>query len=475
MSLTPAGFKKKLFNEIQTDLQNSLQETFGALNFSDESIIGQIVGINSEALSQLWDALEAVYNSQYPDTATDISLDNVCSYIGMTRQQSTATKVPIIVTGTNNLLIQAGNQIATENATASFSIDEDITISSSNFVNVLISLDVADVGSIYSVIIDNIEFSYEKESGDTNFIILENLINLINLEDIGVTANNKDNMLYIVCDDLTVSKEVFCSIDTMNIETIGSIGAATCLVRGAIITPAGSLTVIQTPIFGWSEVTNPTSGITGRNLETDNELRSRRARDIKLPGTSSLDAIQARVANVTGVTLAKILDNKTDATVGEMPPHSMQALVVGGAPVDIGNALWATKPAGIQTTGNVEVTIYDSNNDPQIIYFSRPENLYIYIQITITKDSTDNYPLDGDTKIKTGILNQIASLSVNDNVVIQSLFKSIYSVDGIDTVELLIGGSTSSTIAPTLSDENIEVGTAQVATTDINKINIIIA
>ncbi len=473
-NLTATGFKKKLFNEIQTDLQNNLRETFGALNFSDESVIGQIIGINAEAISQLWDVLEAVYNSQYPDTATGISLDNVCSVLGMTRLQSTATRVPIIVTGTNNLLIQAGNQITTENGTASFSIDEDITVSSSNFVNALLSIQDADVGSVYSVIINNIEYNYEKEDGDTNLIILNALIGLINAAEIGVTASNKDNMLYIASDDFNISREVFCSVENMDIETVSSLGKATCLVLGAILAPINSLTVIQTPIFGWSAVTNPSDGITGRNLETDNELRFRRSRDIKLPGTSSLDAIQARLSNIPGVSLVQVLTNRENTEVDGMPPHSIQALVVGGDPQNIGDELWKVIPGGIQTYGDIEVIIYDSNNKPQTMYFSRPENLYIYVQVALVFDGSGTYPADGDAKIKAGILAQITSLSVNEDVIIQSLFKSIYSVPGISNVFLTIGGSTSSTVAPTLSNTNIDVGNSQVATTDLNKINVII-
>src|SRR5260221_13941560 len=57
---------------------------------------------------------------------------------------------------------------------------------------------------------------------------------------------------------------------------------------------------------------------------------------------------------------------------GGRPPKSFEAVVQGGSDDDIANQIWLTKPAGIETFGNVNngngVPITDSQGGKQIIF-----------------------------------------------------------------------------------------------------------
>ncbi len=76
---------------------------------------------------------------------------------------------------------------------------------------------------------------------------------------------------------------------------------------GPIPVPANSLNTILTPVAGWISLTNYEAGITGREQETDTELRIRRLNSLRVQGAATVEAIRARllqeVPNVTSVTI----------------------------------------------------------------------------------------------------------------------------------------------------------------------------
>lgn len=81
---------------------------------------------------------------------------------------------------------------------------------------------------------------------------------------------------------------------------------------GPIATPLGSLTQIMTPISGWNAITNLIAGVTGRNQETDAELRLRRELSFRIGGTATVEAIRARLLqDVPGVESVRIIENIT--------------------------------------------------------------------------------------------------------------------------------------------------------------------
>lgn len=73
--LTAQGFKAKRLVDIQTDLENQLLAEFGDINLDPQSIFGQQIGVFSKVLADLWENMEDVYFSQYPNFAEGISLD----------------------------------------------------------------------------------------------------------------------------------------------------------------------------------------------------------------------------------------------------------------------------------------------------------------------------------------------------------------------------------------------------------------
>ena len=108
--LTPEGFQAKRLPDVKADLEARLVDAFGDPDLREESVFGQLVGIHSELAALLWALAEDVYASQYPDTATGVSLDHVASLTGIVRIPATPTQVNAVAYGTPNTFLPAGRE-----------------------------------------------------------------------------------------------------------------------------------------------------------------------------------------------------------------------------------------------------------------------------------------------------------------------------------------------------------------------------
>lgn len=463
MTLTPTGLDIKTFDEVKASIESALISKFGTINLSDSSVFSQFSGIFAEREALLWQALEEVYNSFYPDTATGASLDGVCQLIGVTRLASTATIVDVMITGRNQVVITTGSEATALGINATFANIADVLITNENCLS--INIDVTNTALLsYKVTINNIEYTV---AGGTLDFIIDSLVTAINTSGQTFTAIKFNGKLEISTSDGNFIK-VYVSSGLM-IDIIATKGKFISTTKGAVELPINSLVNIQTPISGWIAITNEVAGLTGRNLETDNELRIRRAQSLRLAGAGTIDAIRARISNVEGVQQVTINENTTNTTVDLLPPHSFEALVLGDSATNenIGNAIWTTKPAGIQSYGDISVIVQDVVGNLQEVKFSRPTKLFIYVDIELVK--TALYPSDGDTKIINGIVKQVNKLNVGETLVYQSLYDSVYSVAGITSAIIKIGG-TITNVPPAVASINITATSRQIPVTDIAKI-----
>lgn len=206
------------------------------------------------------------------------------------------------------------------------------------------------------------------------------------------------------------------------VDNVFSCGA---LVTGPIAAPANTLTLQVTVIPNVDSVTNPVDATLGRNRETDAEYRTRQLLELTLGGTSTDDAIRADILNITLVTGCSVTSNRTDYTDGAgRPPHSFEAVVEGGSNQDVGNTLWATMPAGIESFGSnvggtrVEVEVLDSQNRTHLVAFTRPASLFINMAVTVTAtDPEVPLPANAATLIREAVLTYGNALAVGRDVV----------------------------------------------------------
>lgn len=233
------------------------------------------------------------------------------------------------------------------------------------------------------------------------------------------------------------------------------------LQTGPVIALSGTVTEIDTPITGWSTCNNSSDAIVGTDEETDVELRSRREKSVANNAQAIIDAIYAAIRDIDGVTQLVVLENDTNNIDSNgLPPHSFQAVVVGGSTEDIVQAIWLKKPAGILAYGNTTSQAIDSQGISHNISFSRADNVDIYVEVDLTK--YPEYPANGDDLIKQAIVDYANGELINgrgfflgDDVIYTRLYTPINSVNGHEIDALRIGitpsptGTDNINIAPT--------------------------
>jgi uncharacterized phage protein gp47/JayE len=261
---------------------------------------------------------------------------------------------------------------------------------------------------------------------------------------------------------------VFYSANNYTIPANG--GSATVIVECATAGEIGNVTAI-------TDIVNPIAEIdrieyvgladngAGEEAESDYDLRLRFAAAIEGAGGSNTNAIRAAILKVPTVQSVSIIENDGDTTESGRPPHSFECYVYGGINYkeEIAQAIYDKKPIGIQACSTadepdtVTIDIYDEGGTPHPISFSYTSNIPVYISLTYKKNS--KFKDDGETQIKTVLMDYINSLGVGTDVVLSSLYGYIYDIEGVrDVTSLKIGTSTGSLVA-----ENIEISDSQVA------------
>lgn len=128
--ITSAGFVPKPLADIKTDLEGGFRAVFGAaITVIAQSVFGQIIGIMSERLADVWQLGLATYSASFRESATGIQLDNIGALTGTARLQATYTKVNLVLTGVNGTVIPVGRVVSIPSTGVKFTNDVAGTIS----------------------------------------------------------------------------------------------------------------------------------------------------------------------------------------------------------------------------------------------------------------------------------------------------------------------------------------------------------
>ena len=238
---------------------------------------------------------------------------------------------------------------------------------------------------------------------------------------------------------------------------------------GPVVANAGTLTVIISAQSGWNTITNALDATIGTDIETDEDLRIRREEDLRRAGAAAVDAIEADVRAVTGVTSCTVFNNPTNAADGDgIPAHAFEALVLGGSVNPIAQAIWDSMPAGIEAHGDTSGSATDSDGTAHTVAFTRPTEVPLYLDIFVTVDA-GTYPTDGDTQIQAAIAawSQDA-LQVGDDLILSSMYPTIFGIAGVLDVTQIQAGT-----APAPSGtSNITITSRQLGTIDTTDITV---
>jgi len=241
--------------------------------------------------------------------------------------------------------------------------------------------------------------------------------------------------------------------------TFDGSGAATvvgtCTEEGPFEAGAGDVTKINTPTSGWDSCENAEAATVGSYPETDQELRTRQQQSTETTGRSTIEDIYGNLANLTGVTWARVYQNNTLATDGRgIPGKSIAPVVLGGNDQDIAGILHEQSPALCGFHGTTTVNVLDDQGISYAVKFTRPDQIPIYIAIELTVVNQSLWPTNGADQIRDAILDYALSgapgLGIDEgysrygfapgqSVYASELYTPINSVPGFTVTSLLIG------------------------------------
>lgn len=390
--ITPAGFVIKPLAQIRADIE-SAQKASPAIgpsqDYSDDDALGQLNGIMSSQLAELWELGQLVFSSGDPDAALDFALVVIASLTGTTKRGAEASTSVLTVNLDPGVTVTAGARV-------SVSTRPDIVFTTDT--------DVTNGG--------------------------------------GSAADFP----------------------------VGS----TCTETGPVAANAGTLTVIDAPVPGWNSAINAADALTGRNVDTEPQLRQRREDQLALRGGSTVNAIRADLLDfdahpeLEGVEFADVLENVTDTYDLEgLPPHSIEVLIDDGqspsvADDDLAQVIFETKGAGIATHGTSSGNAIDSKGGVQVMRFSRVVRLPVYVTLSYTGTATA-----GD--VKAAVVAKGNSFGVSGDVIALALRAAPLALSGVTDVPSLTLGFT---VTP-LGTSNLTIGTRERAAFDTSRVVIV--
>ena len=461
--LTDSGFTAKRLVDIQQDLADALTSTFGEIDTSADSVFGQVIGVLSKPLADLWEQLELVYFSQYPDTATGVALDYAVALTGITRLPATFSTGIIGLKGADGTLVPALTQVKQQVTNILFQTVADATITLTDALATIINIDAAVEGQHYLVTVNGNTIDHLATHGETVETIAAALVALINADAVVKllvkAVDNVNGSLNITA----LSAAVTFTAPSANTSwyTPASIIA---LDKGAIPAPENTITEIVNAVSGLDAVNNfvdidEDSGM-GRNVESDEALRLRRLQSLQVTGAGSVEAIRARILNdVAAVSACIVIENVTDdVDINGLDPHSIKVVVEGGADLDIAKMIWNVKAGGIKVMGGggaIVVTFTDSQGNTQTISFFRPTVKYAWCDVVVQESDALLLPSNYLEQIQNYILTWGQKHTIGQEIVYQQLFGTIYQVPGILKVQVKIALTNAPDDTPSWVTDNI--------------------
>lgn len=414
--LTATGLVIETPDEIRTSINEAMVVAFGPqLDLTDGSLQGKVIGIVSDHIGQVWEALEAVYDARDPDAAVGAALDAICALSGTRREAAAASTATLTLTGTPTTAVPAGSQVSIVDAPdAVFATDALATIGAAL---------TAWAPSTAYVIGDR---RRNNVGGPDRCYIVTSSGTSGAQGPSGTGAGIADNtVVWHYLGDGTGL------VDT----------DATATETGPLIAQIYSITSIVTPVSGWLGVINLADAIPGQKIESDELLRVRRELELASAGTTPPEPLREDLLAVADVTSVRIFNNPTDSTDADgVPPHSFEALIVGGDDQDLWDAIYASGPTGVQSFGDEVGNVTDSQGFVHSVAFSRPDPIAIYVDIVLVKNVTASlgpvYPSDGDAQVKTAVALFGNALGVGRDVVATQLIGAVYGITGVISVSV---------------------------------------
>lgn len=136
--LNELGYVRRTYDEIIESKIQRAKELFGEDIETDETTpLGKLIRINAYDQALAEEEAEAIYYARFPNTATGVSLDRLCTFVGISRNSATPAQYKVKVSGTAGATIPFGFIVSTKSEIDYYNTaDSEIGTDGICFINV---------------------------------------------------------------------------------------------------------------------------------------------------------------------------------------------------------------------------------------------------------------------------------------------------------------------------------------------------
>lgn len=467
--VTPNGFVRMRLPEIRKNLFDKLDAKLGtAVSRKANSVIGILIGVIAEESDRQWELAEYDYYARSPVTADDGSIDNTIIYANVMRKTAQATYLYITCYGRNNTALPINCQVKDTNE-EKYNISEASTITLDNCVSVTLGIGEVYGGKVYTYLLNGKNrVTYTAASGDNAERVLLKLMELTK-GDWSARADVNNNLVLERTErkygGTVVPSEAFTIIE------VGTPVIFTAENTGALKPELGSVKTINTVYDGWYSCNNETEAYVGRDKETVTELRQRYAAAVYEKSVSMKESLKAGLLALQSVDNVVIYENRSDVEVDGLKPHSYLAIVHGGDEKEIAKTLLDKAPLGIDSNGEIDVEITDDEGAVQVVSFSRPKEISIWVKIFVHEYKEEKLPGDMINTIKEVVKVVGDELEMGKDVIPQRFIGPVYqTVSGIGYLDITISKDGYS-----YTEKSIAIGRDEIATFNVERVTVAMA
>ena len=174
----------------------------------------------------------------------------------------------------------------------------------------------------------------------------------------------------------------------------------------------------------------PQYGIVRNPGETDAEVRKRMSLAAASRGVFSLDAMEAALREISGVTHVMIRENGEDAAVDGVPAHTVAVYISGGNIGLIADTVWRKKPPGIGTSGTLSRNVIDEKGNVHTVKISRPPLEAVSFRIEVT--GYEGFDADEVTaRLRSRLFSYVNyELDIGEAINVPQLYGMLYQAAG---------------------------------------------
>ncbi|MDQ5990052.1 baseplate J/gp47 family protein [Providencia stuartii] len=223
--------------------------------------------------------------------------------------------------------------------------------------------------------------------------------------------------------------------------TLGSNGSARVDLRsqelGAFALSAHQSLTMDTVTLGVETITTTKAAKEGVFEETDGNLLLRFMRSHAINNHDDYQGLEGALLNLPDVKQAKVYENYTHQTDDKgIPPHSLNAVVIGGSDNDIGLTLLRKKIGGCGIVGIISNT-QDYAGAPRTVYFDRATLVNVNVKLVLERVGGFE-DIDTDT-----IKNLLAAteFDIGESVYAMRLTCQVNAVQGFYIKSITVNGS----------------------------------